>query len=67
MLTCCQSGHEYTKANVKFGASVLQTDAVKTLQSFAENNDVTTGAFTIGDEKVRLRLSASTTFLSRED
>ncbi|KAH8179619.1 metallo-beta-lactamase superfamily protein [Sarocladium implicatum] len=45
------SGHEYTKANVKFGSSVLQTDAVKKLESFAENNKETTGAFTIGDEK----------------
>lgn len=47
-----QPGHEYTKANVKFGISVLQTEAVKKLQSYAENNKETQGHFTIGDEKV---------------
>lgn len=45
------SGHEYTKSNVKFGVSVLPSEAVKALQSFADHNKVTTGAFTIGDEK----------------
>ncbi|KAK0392401.1 hypothetical protein NLU13_1896 [Sarocladium strictum] len=45
------SGHEYTKSNVKFGISILQSEAVKALDAFAENNKVTTGAFTIGDEK----------------
>ncbi|KAK9798276.1 putative hydroxyacylglutathione hydrolase [Seiridium cardinale] len=44
-------GHEYTKSNVKFGISVLQSEAVKKLQSFAENNKETQGKFTIGDEK----------------
>ncbi|KAK6075303.1 hydroxyacylglutathione hydrolase [Seiridium cupressi] len=44
-------GHEYTKSNVKFGISVLQNEAVKKLQSFAENNKETQGKFTIGDEK----------------
>lgn len=44
-------GHEYTKANVKFAASVSQRDAVQKLHSFAENNKITTGKFTIGDEK----------------
>ncbi|KAI0459817.1 hydroxyacylglutathione hydrolase [Xylaria acuta] len=44
-------GHEYTKANVKFGISVLQNAAIKNLQSFAENNKETQGKFTIGDEK----------------
>ncbi|KAI1498540.1 hydroxyacylglutathione hydrolase [Biscogniauxia marginata] len=44
-------GHEYTKANVKFGISVLQNEAIKSLQSFAENNKETQGKFTIGDEK----------------
>ncbi|KAI1435983.1 beta-lactamase-like protein [Xylaria sp. CBS 124048] len=44
-------GHEYTKANVKFGVSVLQSEAVKKLQAFAENNKETQGKFTIGDEK----------------
>ena len=49
-----QPGHEYTKANVKFAVSVLQSEPVKKLQSFADNNQVTTGKFTIGDEKVRV-------------
>ncbi|RYO86409.1 hypothetical protein DL766_007846 [Monosporascus sp. MC13-8B] len=44
-------GHEYTKSNVKFGISVLQSEAVKKLQAFAENNKETQGRFTIGDEK----------------
>ena len=47
-----QPGHEYTKSNVKFAISVSQTDAVKNLQVFADTNQVTTGKFTIGDEKV---------------
>lgn len=47
-----QPGHEYTKSNVKFAISVLQSEAVKKLQAFAESNEVTTGKFTIGDEKV---------------
>ncbi|KAF5650369.1 Las1 [Fusarium tjaetaba] len=49
--TVIYPGHEYTKANVKFAASVSQRDAVQKLHSFAENNKVTTGKFTIGDEK----------------
>ncbi|KAL8880649.1 MAG: hypothetical protein Q9198_001985 [Flavoplaca austrocitrina] len=44
-------GHEYTKQNVKFLTTVLQTEAVKNLQKFAENNQQTQGKFTIGDEK----------------
>jgi len=44
-------GHEYTKSNVKFAASVLPNAAVKNLQKFAENNKETQGRFTIGDEK----------------
>ncbi|MCJ1247360.1 Cytoplasmic glyoxalase II [Trapelia coarctata] len=44
-------GHEYTKSNVKFLTTVLQNEAVKKLQSFAENNKETQGKFTIGDEK----------------
>lgn len=44
-------GHEYTKQNVKFLVTVLQNDAVRNLQSFAENNRETQGKFTIGDEK----------------
>ena len=45
-------GHEYTKANVKFGISVLQSEPLKKLQAFAEKNKETQGKFTIGDEKV---------------
>ncbi|EON98610.1 putative hydroxyacylglutathione hydrolase protein [Phaeoacremonium minimum UCRPA7] len=44
-------GHEYTKSNVKFAISVIQNEAIKKLQSFAENNKETQGKFTIGDEK----------------
>ncbi|MCJ1411305.1 Cytoplasmic glyoxalase II [Ptychographa xylographoides] len=44
-------GHEYTKTNAKFLVTVLQTEPVKKLQSFAENNKQTQGKFTIGDEK----------------
>src|SRR4051812_43100309 len=47
-----QPGHEYTKANVKFAASVSQSEPIKKLQAFAENNKETQGKFTIGDEKV---------------
>lgn len=47
-------GHEYTKQNVKFLVTVLDTEPVKKLQSFAENNEQTQGKFTIGDEKVSL-------------
>lgn len=51
LLTGIQPGHEYTKANVKFGVSVLQNEAIKKLQSYADNNKETQGKFTIGDEK----------------
>ncbi|KAL5889844.1 Cytoplasmic glyoxalase II, variant 2 [Pyricularia oryzae] len=44
-------GHEYTKSNVKFGISVLQSEPVQKLQEFAESNKETQGQFTIGDEK----------------
>lgn len=47
-----QPGHEYTKANVKFGVSVLQNAAIKKLEDFASKNKETQGKFTIGDEKV---------------
>ncbi|KAG5978875.1 hypothetical protein E4U43_006984 [Claviceps pusilla] len=49
--TVVYPGHEYTKSNVKFAISVLQSEAVKKLQAFAESNEVTTGKFTIADEK----------------
>ncbi|KAI9779696.1 MAG: Cytoplasmic glyoxalase II [Geoglossum umbratile] len=45
-------GHEYTKANVQFAVSVLQSDPIKKLQVFAESNAETQGKFTIGDEKL---------------
>lgn len=57
LLTHFQPGHEYTKSNVKFAISVLQSDPVKKLQAFADTNQVTTGKFTIGDEKVRIESS----------
>src|SRR4051812_5145807 len=49
-----QPGHEYTKSNVKFALSVLQSEAVKALSAFADGNKETQGKFTIGDEKVGL-------------
>jgi hypothetical protein len=55
-----QPGHEYTKANVKFAASVLQSDPIKRLQTFAESNKETQGKFTIGDEKVLISNPLST-------
>ena len=47
-----QPGHEYTKSNVRFAKSVLENDAIKKLEEFAQNNKETQGKFTIGDEKV---------------
>lgn len=47
-----QPGHEYTKSNVKFGVSVLQSEAVRALEAFADDCKETQGKFTIGDEKV---------------
>lgn len=44
-------GHEYTKANAKFAASVLPTTPIQKLQAFAEENVETQGKFTIADEK----------------
>ena len=38
---------------------MLQTDPVKKLQSFAENNKQTQGKFTVGDEKVGWKICAS--------
>ncbi|KAM5448354.1 Cytoplasmic glyoxalase II [Microsporum audouinii] len=45
-------GHEYTKSNVKFCSAVSQSDAVKKLEEYANNNQQTQGKFTIGDEKL---------------
>jgi hydroxyacylglutathione hydrolase len=52
VLTQPQPGHEYTKGNVKFGIKVLQSEPVKKLEAFANENKQTQGKFTIGDEKV---------------
>lgn len=44
-------GHEYTKGNAKFAASVIADEATKRLQDLAANNKETQGKSTIGDEK----------------
>ena len=48
-------GHEYTKSNVAFSQGVLPNrPAIKSLVDFVKsgkNNGVTTGVFTIDDEK----------------
>lgn len=49
-----QSGHEYTKSNVKFLLAISDSDAIKKLQAFAESHKQTQGILTIGDEKVGL-------------
>lgn len=46
-----QSGHEYTKSNVKFLVSVSNAPAIQKLAKFAEDNKNTQGVLTIGDEK----------------
>ncbi|THC90064.1 hypothetical protein EYZ11_010480 [Aspergillus tanneri] len=45
-------GHEYTKSNVAFCLTVSQSEPIKKLQAFAEQNRETQGKFTIGDEKL---------------
>lgn len=51
--TVVYPGHEYTAGNVAFSKSVLgpANRALKELEKFCEENEVTTGQFTIGDEK----------------
>ncbi|KAH9823069.1 beta-lactamase-like protein [Melampsora americana] len=45
-------GHEYTKSNVAFSASIEpKNQAILKLQEFCQSNSVTTGKFNIGDEK----------------
>lgn len=44
-------GHEYTKANVQFGLSVLDTEPLVNLSKFCDGSKRTEGVFTIGDEK----------------
>ncbi|RFU73076.1 hydroxyacylglutathione hydrolase [Trichoderma arundinaceum] len=56
--TVVYPGHEYTKSNVRFTISVSQTEPIKSLQAFADNNEVTTGKFTIGDEKPRAQAAS---------
>ncbi|EPS39205.1 hypothetical protein H072_7017 [Dactylellina haptotyla CBS 200.50] len=43
-------GHEYTKSNIKFGLSVLDTVWMQKLDSFCAENLETQGKFTIEDE-----------------
>ncbi|CAH6721973.1 hydroxyacylglutathione hydrolase, cytoplasmic isozyme [[Candida] jaroonii] len=43
-------GHEYTKSNLKFSSTILNNDAIKALTKFTNENEKTTGIFTIGDE-----------------
>ena len=59
-----KTGHEYTKSNVKFLVKVLQTDPVKKLQTYADENKETQGKFTIGDEKVTLTSFSKVTSLA---
>ncbi|RPA79727.1 Metallo-hydrolase/oxidoreductase [Ascobolus immersus RN42] len=49
--TVVYPGHEYTKSNAAFAKSLVKDDAVDSLVAFCESNKVTTGKFTIGDEK----------------
>lgn len=51
--TVVYPGHEYTKSNMKFGKSVLGEDKEvgRVLRACEENGGVTTGRFTVGDEK----------------
>ncbi|OBT48917.1 hypothetical protein VE00_00569 [Pseudogymnoascus sp. WSF 3629] len=44
-------GHEYTKANAKFGVSVSKSKGVAELVRVAAANEQTTGRWTIADEK----------------
>ncbi|KAK9239496.1 beta-lactamase-like protein [Lipomyces kononenkoae] len=44
-------GHEYTKSNVKFAKSLFSNEPLSKLEKFCNENEVTTGKFTIGDEK----------------
>lgn len=48
--TVVYPGHEYTKLNVKFSKTVLKNAALSLLSKFANDNECTTGKFTIGDE-----------------
>lgn len=59
-----QPGHEYTLSNCKFAESVSSAEAIQKLIQECKTNKVTTGRFTIGDEKtwnVFMRLDVSST------
>ncbi|ODQ58151.1 hypothetical protein WICANDRAFT_95510 [Wickerhamomyces anomalus NRRL Y-366-8] len=43
-------GHEYTKGNVKFAVKLLSNNAIQQLEKFVNENEITTGQFSIGDE-----------------
>lgn len=43
-------GHEYTKSNVRFSKTVLDNEALRALEKYADTHEYTTGVFTIGDE-----------------
>lgn len=43
-------GHEYTKSNVKFSTTILKNAAIDKLSKYVNENEFTTGVFTIGDE-----------------
>jgi hydroxyacylglutathione hydrolase len=50
--TIVMCGHEYTKSNVAFSQGVLPSrPAIQKLVDYVRNNKVTTGKFTIDDEK----------------
>lgn len=51
--TAIYPGHEYTKSNVKFLTRLSPRDeAVQRLSDFADANPVTTGRFTMREEKL---------------
>lgn len=50
--TIVYNGHEYTNSSLAFGKHVDPTNAgLAKLSAIAENNKITTGLTTIGDEK----------------
>lgn len=45
-------GHEYTASNVAFSKKIEpENEAISKLERYCKENEVTTGKFTIGDEK----------------
>lgn len=45
-------GHEYTASNVAFSKKIEpDNEAIQKLEKYCNENEVTTGKFTIGDEK----------------